>query len=126
MIEFLEPLLEYTKYLKFLRYVKNIKWLWEAYKGARNMSEKEAVTDDMEEEFRQAISEIRDAVHEGKSRLFHERTTLDDLFVTGDGPQGKLTSIPDKFKDHIVVASDGNRTWLVWKQNCSPYFDDKP
>ncbi len=26
----------------------------------------------------------------------------------------------------IVVASDGNRSWLVWKQNCSPFFDDKP
>ncbi len=90
------------------------------------MSEKEAITDDIEEEFRQVISEIKDAVHEGKSRLFHERTTLDDLFVTGEGPKGKLTNIPDKFKDHIVMASDGDRTWLVWKQNCSPYFDDKP
>ena len=80
MIEFLELLMEYTRYL---RYVKNIKWLWVAYQEAGKMSEKEAITGDMEEEFRQVISEIKDAVHEGKSRLFHERTTLDDLFVTG-------------------------------------------
>ena len=123
MTEYLELLLECAKYLK---YVKHLKWLWEAYQGARKMSGKEAITDDIEEEFRQAISEIKDAVHEGKSRLFHERTTLDDLFVTGEEPQGKLTNIPDKFKDHIVMASDGNRTWLVWNQNFSPYFDDKP
>ena len=90
------------------------------------MSEKPAPADDLEEELRQVISDLKNAVHERRSRLFHERTTLDDLFVTGEGPHGKVTSIPDKFKDHIVVASDGNRSWLVWKQNCSPYFDDKP
>ena len=120
MIEYLGLLLECAKYLKY------VKKLWVAYQEAGKMSEKEAITDDIEEEFRQVISEIKDAVHEGKSRLFHERTTLDDLFVTGEGPQGKLTNIPIKFKDHIVMASDGDRTWLVWKQNCSPYFDDKP
>ncbi|MCY3772720.1 MAG: hypothetical protein OXG98_11985 [Gemmatimonadetes bacterium] len=123
MTEFLELLLELAKYTK---YVKHLKWLWEPNQEARKMSEKQALTDDLEEEFRQVISDIKDAVHEGKTRLFHERTTLDELFVTGEGPQGKITSIPDKFKDHIVVASDGNRSWLVWKQNCSPYFDDRP
>lgn len=90
------------------------------------MSAEEAVNDDIEDEFRQVIAEIRDAVHEGMSRLINERTTLDDLFVTGEGPQGKITNIPDKFKDHITVASDGDRTWLVWRQNCSPYFNDRP
>lgn len=90
------------------------------------MSEKQARGEHLEEAFRQVISEIKDVVHEGRTRLFHERITLDDLFVSGEGPHGKITNIPDKFKDHIVVASDGNRTWLVWKQNCSPYFDDKP
>ncbi len=90
------------------------------------MSEKQAPTDDLEAEFRQVISDIKDAVHEGKTRLFHDRTTLDELFVNDEGPQGNRTNIPDKFKDHIVVASDGNRSWLVWKQNCSPFFDDKP
>ena len=123
MTEYLELLQELAKYL---RYAKHVKRLWEAYKEAMTMSEKEAITDDIEEEFRQVISEIKDAVHEGKSRLFHERTTLDDLFVTGEGPQGKITNIPEKFKDHVIVASDGSRTWLAWKQNCSPYFDDKP
>ena len=123
MTEYLELLLEIAKHSK---YAKQYMRLWEAYREARNMSEREAITDDIEEEFRQVISEIRDAVHEGKSRLFHERTTLDDLFVTGEGPQGKTTNIPDKFKDHIAVASDGDRTWLVWRQNCSPFFDDKP
>ena len=123
MTEFLELLLELAKYTE---YVKHLKWLWEPNQEARKMSEKQALTDDLEEEFRQVISDIKDAVHEGKTRLFHERTTLDELFVTGEGPQGKITSIPDKFKDHIVVASDGNRSWLVWKQNCSPYFDDRP
>lgn len=123
MTEFLELLLELAKYTK---HVKHLKWLWEPNQEARKMSEKQALTDDLEEEFRQVISDIKDAVHEGKTRLFHERTTLDDLFVTGEGPRGKITSIPDKFKDHIVVASDGNRSWLVWKQNCSPYFDDRP
>ena len=123
MTEFLELLLELAKYTK---YVKHLKWLWEPNQEARKMSEKQALTDDLEEEFRQVISDIKDAVHEGKTRLFHERTTLDELFVTGEGPQGKITSIPDKFKDHIVVASDGNRSWLAWKQNCSPYFDDRP
>ena len=123
MTEFLELLLELAKYTK---YVKHLKWLWEPNQEARKMSEKQALADDLEEEFRQVISDIKDAVHEGKARLFHERTTLDDLFVMGEGPHGKITNIPDKFKDHIVVASDGNRSWLVWKQNCSPYFDDRP
>ena len=123
MTEFLELLLELAKYA---RYVKHLKWLWEPNEEVSRMSEKQALADDLEEEFRQVISEIKDAVHEGKSRLFHERTTLDDLFVTGEGPHGRITNIPDKFKDHIVVASDGDRTWLVWKQNCSPYFDDRP
>lgn len=123
MTEFLELLLELAKYA---RYVKHLKWLWEPNEEVSRMSEKQALADDLEEEFRQVISEIKDAVHEGKSRLFHERTTLDDLFVTGEGPHGRITNIPDKFKDHIVVASDGNRSWLVWKLNCSPYFDDKP
>ena len=84
------------------------------------------LTDDIEEEFRQAISDFKEVVREGKSRLFRERTTLDDLFVMGEGPHGNTTNIPDKFKNHIVVASDGSRSWLIWKQNCSPYFDDKP
>lgn len=123
MTEYLELLLEIAKYSKF---AKQFLRAWEAYREARRMSEKEAITDDIEEEFRQVISEIRDAVHEGKSRLFHERTTLDDLFVTGEGPQGKTTNIPDKFKDYITLASDGDRTWLVWRQNCSPFFEDKP
>ena len=123
MTEFLELLLELAKYA---RYVKHLKWLWEPNEEVSRMSEKQALADDLEEEFRQVISEIKDAVHEGKSRLFHERTTLDDLFVTGEGPHGRITNIPDKFKDHIVVASDGDRTWLVWKLNCSPYFDDRP
>lgn len=123
MTEFLELLLELAKYTK---YVKHLKWLWEPNQEASEMSEKQALTDNLEDEFRQVISDIKDAVHEGKARLFHEKTTLDDLFVTGEGPHGKITSIPDKFKEHIVVASDGNRSWLVWKQNCSPYFDDRP
>jgi len=123
MTEFLELLLELAKYTK---YVKHLKWLWEPNQEVSEMSEKQAMADDLEEEFRQVISDIKDAVHEGRTRLFHERTTLDDLFVTGEGPHGKITNIPDKFKDHIVVASDGNRSWLVWKQNCSPYFDDRP
>ena len=123
MTEFLELLLELAKYTK---YVKHLKWLWEPDQEARRMSEKQAMADDLEEEFRQVISDIKDAVHEGRTRLFHEKTTLDDLFVTGEGPHGIITNIPDKFKDHIVVASDGNRSWLVWKQNCSPYFDDRP
>lgn len=123
MIEYLELMLEIAKYSKF---AKQFIRLWEACREARNMSEKETIADDIEEEFRQVISEIRDAVHEGKSRLFHERTTLDDLFVTGEGPQGKTTNIPDKFKDHVILASDGDRTWLVWRLNCSPFFDDKP
>lgn len=58
--------------------------------------------------------------------MFHEKTTLDDLFVTGEGSHDKITNIPDKFKDHLVVASNGNRSWLVWKQNCSPYLGDRP
>lgn len=123
MTEYLELLLEIAKYSK---YAKQFTQLWEAYREAKKMLEKESIGDDIEGEFRQVISEIREAVHEGKSRLFHERTTLDDLFVTGEGPQGKITNIPDKFKDHITEATDGARTWLVWKQNCSPYFDDKP
>lgn len=123
MTEFLELLLELAKYTK---YVKHLKWLWEPNQEAMKMSEKQAPTDDLEAEFRQVISDIKDAVHEGKTRLFHDRTTLDELFVNDEGPQGKRTNIPDKFKDHIVVASDGNRSWLVWKQNCSPFFDDKP
>lgn len=123
MIEYLELMLEIAKYSKF---AKQFIRLWEAYREARRMSEKETIADDIEEEFRQVISEIRDAVHEGKSRLFHERTTLDDLFVTDEGPQGKTTNIPDKFKDHITLASAGDRTWLVWRHNCSPFFEDKP
>lgn len=123
MTEYVELLLEIAKYSKF---AKQFTRLWEAYREARRMTEKEAITDDIEEEFRQVISEIRDAVHEGKSRLFHERTTLDDLFAAGEGPQGKTTNIPDKFKDHIILASAGDRTWLAWRQNCSPFFEDKP
>ena len=42
-----------------------------------------AITDDLEE-FRKVSSEFEDAVHGGKSRLFHERTTFDDLFAAGD------------------------------------------
>ncbi|MDE2728111.1 MAG: hypothetical protein OXI19_08810 [Gemmatimonadota bacterium] len=90
------------------------------------MSETQALADDLEEEFRQVISEIKDAVHEGRTRLFHEKTTLDDLFVTGEGPHSRMIDIPGKFKDQIVVASNGNRSWLVWKQNCSPYLGDRP
>ena len=123
MIEIFELILESAKYL---RYIKHFKWLWAPNQGAREMSAKVEFTDEIDEQFRQAISEFKEVVREGKSRLFHERTTLDELFVTGEGPHGKITSIPDKFKDHIVVASDGNRSWLVWKQNCSPYFDDRP
>lgn len=89
------------------------------------MSDRQTRTDDIEEEFRQVISEIKDAMHEGKARLFHEKTSLDDLFVAGEGPQGKITDIPVEFKDHIIMASDGDRTRLVWKKNCFPYFDDK-
>ena len=41
------------------------------------MLEKEAKTDYIEKEIREVISEIKDAVREGKSGLFHEADLLE-------------------------------------------------